>query len=131
MVDVKLNAPAPYKLNDWAQYNALLSFDLPTLIEKMKQSLSWVHGELNAKILVESPYKQILLTALHEGTEIESFQAYDSITIQVIEGRLNFHSKNKSVTLEKSQLLALHEKIEYSLTCAEETVFLLTIIKTQ
>jgi hypothetical protein len=131
MIDVKLNAPPPHKSNDWAHYNALLSFDLPTLIENMKQSPAWVKGELNAKILVDSPSRQILLTALHGGTEIEFFQACDSITIQVIEGRLNFHSKDESVILEKSQLLALHENIKYSLTCAEETVFLLTIIKTQ
>jgi hypothetical protein len=131
MIDYKLNTLTTNKLNDWAHYNALLSFDLPTLIEKMKHSLSWYQGELNAKILVESPSKQILLTALHGGTEIEFSQTFDSITIQVIEGRLSFHSRDESVTLEKSKLIALHENIKYSLTCSEETVFLLTIIKTQ
>jgi hypothetical protein len=131
MIDVKLNAPAPNRMDDWVQNNSLLRFDLPTLIEKMKGSHSWAEGELNAKILVESPDEQILLTALHGGTEINSFQSSDSLTLQIIEGRLMFHSPKEYVTLEKGQLLTLHEKVKYSLTCSEETVFLMTIVKKQ
>jgi len=68
------------------------SFDLPTLIEKMKHSHTWAKGELNSMILLKSPAKQIVLTALHEGTEIISFQSNDSITFQIIEGKLMFHT---------------------------------------
>jgi quercetin dioxygenase-like cupin family protein len=104
-----------------------LSYDLPALIEKMKHSNSWAKGELNAMILLKSPDKQIVLTALHEGTEITSFQSNDSITFQIIEGKLKFHTRKESLTLDKGQLLTLHENIKYSLTSREETVFLLTI----
>ena len=78
-------------------------------------------------ILLKSPDKQIVLTALHEGTEINSFQSNDSITFQIIEGKLKFQTRKESVTLNKGQLLTLHENIKYSLTTSEETVFLLTI----
>ena len=40
--------------------------DLAALIGKMKQSRSWVRGELNNIVLLNSPEKQILLTALHK-----------------------------------------------------------------
>jgi quercetin dioxygenase-like cupin family protein len=106
---------------------SLLTFDLPTLIEMMKHSHAWAKGELNAMILLKSPDKQIVLTALHEGTEIKSFQSNDSITFQIIEGKLKFHTRKESVTLDQGQLLTLHENIKYSLTTREETVFLLTI----
>jgi quercetin dioxygenase-like cupin family protein len=107
--------------------DSLFAFDLPTLIETMKHSHSWAKGELNAMILLNSPEKQIVLTALHEGTEIKSFQSNDSITFQIIEGKLKFHARKESVTLNKGQLLTLHENIKYRLTTREETVLLLTI----
>jgi quercetin dioxygenase-like cupin family protein len=103
------------------------TFDLPALINNMKHSQTWARGELNAMILLKSREKQIVLTALHEGTEINSFQANDSITFQIIEGQLKFHTRKESVTLEKGQLLTVHENIKYSLTSWQETVFLLTI----
>ena len=111
-------------------FNASLrTFDLPTLIEKMKRENTWAKGGLNAKILVNRPYKQIVLTALHKGTEINSFQSNDSITIQIIEGKLKFHSQKDSIILEKDQILTLQENIEYSLITKAETVLLLTIAK--
>jgi quercetin dioxygenase-like cupin family protein len=105
----------------------LLAFDLPHLIATMKQSYTWANGELNALILLKSPEKQIILTAMHEGTEIKSFQSNDSVTVQIIEGRLRFHVRKDTVTLNEGQLMTLDENIKYSLTTQEETVFLLTI----
>jgi len=106
---------------------SLFIFDLPLLIEKMKQKQSWIDGELDAMILLKTPAKQIVLTALHEGTEIYSFQSNDSITFQIIEGKLIFHTPKESVTLNQGQLLTLRENVKYSLTANEETVLLLTI----
>ena len=102
-------------------------FDLPALVDKMKHKQSWANGELNAMILLKTPNKQIVLTAMHDGTEIQSFQSNDSITFQIIEGQLMFHTREESVTLDEGQLLTLHENIKYSLTTKEETVLLLTI----
>ena len=116
--------------NDDRPFNgSLRTFDLPTLIEKMKRENTWDKGGLNAKILMNKPNKQIVLTVLHKGTEINSFQSNDSITIQVIEGELKFHTQNESITLEKGQMLTLQENIDYSLTTKAETVLLFTIIK--
>lgn len=102
------------------------TFDIPTLIANMKQSHAWGKGELNAMILLKSPEKQIVLTALHSGTEIRSYQSNDSITFQIIEGKLDFHSKKETVTIDQGQMLTLHENIKYRLVSNEETVFLLT-----
>jgi quercetin dioxygenase-like cupin family protein len=105
----------------------VLTFDLPTLIEKLKHSNKWAKGELKAMILLNSPYRQIVLTALQKGTEINSFQSSDSITFQTIEGKLQFYIHNETVILNKGQVLTLYENIKYRLTSREESVFLLTI----
>lgn len=116
--------------NNRSTDSRLLAFDLPSLIKTMKQSYTWAIGELNALILLNSPEKQIILTAMHKGTEILSFQSNDSITFQIIEGRLRFHIRKDTITLNKGQLMKLDEHIKYRLTTDEETVFLLTISNT-
>ena len=118
----------PSLRNNGSHNVSLHTYDLPALIEKMKHSHTWAKGELTALILLKSPGKQIVLTALHEGTEIVSFQSNDSITFQILEGKLKFHSPKESVTLDKGQMLTLQEKIKYNLMSWEETVFLLTIV---
>lgn len=112
---------------DFNFMDASYNFDLASLVEKMKHKQTSSDGELNATILLKSPNKQIVLTALHKGIVIDSFQVNDSITFQIIEGKLGLHARNESVTLNKGQLLTLHEKIKYSLTSKEDTVLLLTI----
>jgi quercetin dioxygenase-like cupin family protein len=108
--------------------SSLLTFDLPTLIEKIKYKPSWTKEGLSTMILLKSPSRQILLTALDKGTEIQSFQSKDSVTIQIIQGKLKFNTRKESVILGKGQMLTLHEKIKYNLSTREETVFLLTIL---
>jgi quercetin dioxygenase-like cupin family protein len=124
-----LKTEPPFSKVGGAYNSSSFIFDLPTLVANLKHSYSWLKGELNAMILLNSPGKQIVLTALHKGTEISSFQSDDSITLQIIEGKLRFQTRKESVTLNQGQLLTLHENIKYSLTNKEETVFLLTIAK--
>ena len=123
----KVLANPPLAWNNRSHNASLLTFDVPALIKSMKNSYSWTKGELNTMILLKSPERQIVLTALHEGTEIESFQLNDSITFQIIEGKLKLHTREESVILEKGQMLTLHDNIKYSLICKEEAVFLWTI----
>ena len=103
--------------------------DLPSLIEKMKASSSWKKGEMISKVLLDSPCRQIVLTALHEYTEIDSFQASDSVTFQIVEGKIYLRTGNESACLNKGQVLTLYEHINYNLTALEETILLLTLVK--
>jgi quercetin dioxygenase-like cupin family protein len=100
---------------------------LAYLIKTMKKSKPWSDGELNSLILMNKPEKQVILTAMHHGTEIESFQANDSITLQIIEGHIRFRVRNNTVTIREGQLMKLDENIKYNFIAREDTVFLLTI----
>ena len=113
--------------NNSSAGQSLLIFDFPTLIEEMKHKNTWTNGDLDTIILVKTPTKQIVLAAMHEGTEIKSFQSNESINFQIIEGKMKVHTRKESVNLNKGQLLTLQEKIKYRLTTDEETVLLLTI----
>jgi quercetin dioxygenase-like cupin family protein len=107
---------------------SLANFDLPALVEDMKDTRNWEQGEMDAMVLQKSPEKKVILTALPKNTEIDSFQSNDSITVQVIEGKLRFHTRKESVLLGRGQLLTLHQNIKYSMTAfGIKTIFLLTV----
>jgi len=96
------------------------------LIATMKLSKSWAKGELNAIVLLNSPNLKIVLTMVHKDTEILSFQGGHSTTFQVIEGGLNFLNHNGSAFIDKGYSLKQYDKLNYSLSNTEETIFLLT-----
>jgi quercetin dioxygenase-like cupin family protein len=108
-----------------------ISYDLPVLIEQMKKSRNWAHGDLRAMILLRIPDKQIILTAIHKETEIKSYQSSDSVSIQIIEGKLKFKTRRKTEILSEGQTLTLYENTKYSLTSKTDTVILLTILESK
>jgi len=111
MVLETLKMNQPHSKNSRSSGCTLLGFNLPSLIATMKHSDTWANGELNALVLLKSPKKQIILTAMHAG-------------------RLKFHIRKDTLTLNEGQLMTLDENINYRLSSQEETVFLLTISDT-
>jgi quercetin dioxygenase-like cupin family protein len=93
----------------------------------MKDTRSWKNGELKTLTLLNTPGRQIVLTALHEGTEVDSFQTCESITFQIVEGSIFFTTTKESQILDEGQTLTLYENIKYSFTASKETVLLLTL----
>jgi quercetin dioxygenase-like cupin family protein len=103
-----------------------MNFDIPSLIEMLKQDPSWSKKELSTMVLLKSPVKNIVLTLLPAGTEIRSVQLNHTITYQVLEGKLKFSIRNESVIVGKGELLMLNEKTKYQFDSLEESAFLLT-----
>ena len=107
---------------------SLSTFNLLTLIEKMKHKPISFNGDLHSMVLLNRPDKQIVLTSIDKGTEIKSFQSNEQMILQVILGNLRFITREESVNLSRGEFLTIQEKKPYSLTTDEETVFLLTLI---
>lgn len=124
MVKEKLGKK-PYYNYESNQFSA---FDIPGIIENLKKEQNWTRGELNFAILLKSLSVQVLLTIVHGGTEIVSYQSNDSATYQVLKGSLILHIKNESIVLREGELLTIDEKIKYSFNSIEETAFLLTLV---
>jgi hypothetical protein len=121
------NKTSEIKINKFLN-NPVFPDDLQKLIKKMKDTSGWRNGELVATILLKSTGKQIVLTVLHNDTEIKSYLSGDSVTFQMIEGKMKFHSHEETIMLENGQNMTLYNKIKFSLTThEEESAFLLTI----
>jgi hypothetical protein len=78
-------------------------------------------------ILLKTPEKSILLSALHEGTEVFSHQRDNTLKLEIIEGLLIFRTRNENVRLEEGQALTLHDNSKYKFITLKDTVFLLTL----
>lgn len=104
------------------------AFDIPAIIGDLKREPNWLDGDLNSVVLLNSPKIKVLLTVMHEDTEVISYQASDSVTFQVVEGSLVLHVKDETVVLNAGEVLTLDEKIRYSFDTVEETAFLLTLV---
>ncbi len=117
----------PRRRIDSTRNGSLSSFNLPAIIAELKHNQTLGDTGLKTRVLFKSQEKQILLTALQEDTEIDSYQANDSITFQVMEGNVRLNTSNNSVTLGKGQLFTLYENTNYKFITQEETVLLLTI----
>jgi quercetin dioxygenase-like cupin family protein len=106
---------------------SLNSSDLAVLIASLKNEQTWVEGELKSAVLLRSPAKKIVLTVLHKGTEISSFQSDDSVTIQVIEGKLKLGYGSKSSNLRKGEVLIINEKVHYKIDSLEDSALLMIL----
>ena len=103
------------------------TIDLPLFIEQIKNGPTWQSGKRNAVTVYKTAGLRIVLMALHEGTEIARHTAEGIITVQVLEGHIQFNTDLRSVELTSGKLLTLHEKIPHSVVAKKETVFLLTL----
>ena len=68
-----------------------------------------------------------MLIALHKGAEMPTHTADGIISVQVLEGQMQFNTEWRSVELSNGQMLALHERIPHSVLALKETIFLLTL----
>jgi len=106
---------------------SLNSSDLEVLIANLKNEQTWNEGELKSAVLLRSPAKKIILTVLHKGTEIRSYQSDYSITFQVIEGKLKLNYGTKTFSLKKGEVLIINEKIKYKIESVEDSAFLMIL----
>ena len=109
---------------------AMVTIDLPSFIEQIKQESPWKDKDRNAITVFKTNGMRIVLIALHAGAEMKTHTADGIISVQVIYGRMKFNADNRSVELDKGQMLALHKGIPHSVVAVEETIFLLTLTTT-
>jgi quercetin dioxygenase-like cupin family protein len=106
---------------------ALLCFELTEATEKLKQEDTWKMGERTAITLMKSTFMRIVLIAMHGQSEINFHQSGNVISVQLLQGKVNFQTASESVMLKKGSLITIHEDTKHTLIAIEESVFLLTI----
>ena len=109
----------------------LVQMDLNKFILQIKEEPSWVDSDRNSMTIFKSDSLRIVLLGLHKDAELKTHQANGVISVLVLEGRMNFTTQQKTVTLEKGQMIALQENVSHSVIALTETFFLLTLAMNQ
>jgi quercetin dioxygenase-like cupin family protein len=105
----------------------LVEIDLAAFVKQIKGESSWKNTQRNAITVFKTNGLRIVLIALHEGAGMARHTADGIISVQVLEGRMQFNTDQRSIELSTGKMVALHERLPHSILAIKETIFLLTL----
>src|SRR5687768_8927587 len=124
----KSNQATPQRPEGDRMLNAsLVEMDLNKFMQQVKQEPSWADSDRNSITIFKSDSMRIVLMGLHEKAELKTHTANGIVSVQVLEGKILFVTEERTVTLEKGQMIALQQKLPHSVTAIQESFFLLTL----
>lgn len=127
-MEIKYNEATPQRPEgDRSIDAALVAIDLPAFVKQIKEESTWKESDRNAITVFKANGLRIVLIALHKGAEMARHTADGIVSVQVLEGKMQFNTEWRSVELSKGQVLALHERIPHSVLALKETIFVLTL----
>jgi quercetin dioxygenase-like cupin family protein len=122
----KHHARHPHNENFLAQ-GGLVAVDIRAEIARLKSEPAWVSGDRHGSSLVKGDGINVALMMLKKGAKLQQHHTRAPITVQVIEGRINFVAKGKTQLVTAGTIVALDRAIEHSVEAVEESALLLTV----
>ena len=126
-MEEKFNEATPQRLQEHLLDAPLVYMNIPAFIEQLKNESTWKDSDRNTITVFKTDGLRMVLIGLHAGAEMAKHSANGHISVQVLEGALKFVTDQKSVELNKGEIVALHEHIPHSVLAVEDTIFLLTL----
>jgi len=105
----------------------LVEMNLYEFIEQIKNETTWKDSDRNSITIFKSDTMRIVLMGLHKNAALKSHKANGVISVQVLEGKINFITEQQSSLMEKGQMIALQENINHSVIALTKSFFLLTL----
>ena len=118
---------APPLTADEPSTSPLTQMDLSKSILSLKATPAWAAGKLSSAPIYKSDTMRIMLMGLPEGEELKPHAASGVISIQVLEGSINFTTAEQTVLIEKGHMIALQENVTHSVHALSACIFLLTV----
>lgn len=105
-----------------------VEMNLNKFMDQIKGEKTWSESDRNSITIFKSETMRIVLMALHAKGELKPHKANGIISVQVLEGKMNFITEEQTAVLEKGQMIALQENITHSVLALTDTYFLLTLV---
>jgi quercetin dioxygenase-like cupin family protein len=105
----------------------LVEMDLNAFRRQIKEEQAWQNSDRNSITIFKTDGMRLVLVGLHQGAEMKTHTAPGIISVQVLEGKIQFSTEQQTAELGEGQMLALHKGIPHSVHAMEESVFLLTL----
>ncbi len=106
---------------------SLVEMNLFDFIKQIKNETTWTDSDRNSVTIFKSETMRIVLIGLHENAELKPHKANGVISVQVLEGKIEFTAEQQSTQIEKGQMIALQGNITHSVKALTECCFLLTL----
>ncbi len=127
-IEFKSIDPTPQRPDGERILNApLVEMNLNKIIKQIKSETTWAESDRNTVTLFKSETMRIVLIGLHKNAALKPHKANGVISVQVLEGQIEFTVEPQSTQLEKGQMITLQENITHSVRAAVESFFLLTL----
>ncbi len=107
--------------------STLKELDLSLLRLQLKQGQTWNNSDRNAMTVYKESGMRLVLLALRQGAVLKTHTAPGTLSVQVLEGKIEFSTAQHTARLGEGHMLVLHAGIPHSVLATEESVFLLTI----
>lgn len=108
----------------------MLSLVLADEMAVVRRELEGASGRI-ARTLVKNGPLSVTLVGVKPGGELKEHTAKGPITIQVIEGGIEFEAAGSRQPLSPGMLLSLDGGVPHSVTSASGAIFLLTVTTAQ
>ena len=105
----------------------VVTIDIPNFIKQIKSEPAWKKNDRNAMTIYKTNGMRIVLIALHEDAVMEKHTTNGIVSVQVLDGEINFNTEDHSIALKKDEMIALHRNVPHSVAAIKESVFLLTV----
>ncbi|MBW8523761.1 cupin domain-containing protein [Chryseobacterium chendengshani] len=110
---------------------SMVEINVNDLLKQIKDEKTWAESDRNSMTVFKSDTMRILIIGLHQNAELKPHTAAGIISVQVLEGQIEFYTELQNTILEKGQMIALHENITHSVKALKDSFFLLTISMTK
>ena len=106
-----------------------LLIDIGSFAKQLKSEKQWKKSDRNSITVFKSDKMRIVLTALRKKAEMYTQYPDNILSLHIIVGRIVLETLSKKIKIGSGQILALHEKIPYTIRAKEKTLVLLTIVE--
>ena len=125
---VKFNNPTDLRPEGERILDApLVRMDLKEFTKTIKTEKAWKEKDRNAMTVYKTDGMRMVLIALHKGAVLERHTANGNISVQVLDGEIDFSTDDQTVNLKEGQAVALHKMIPHEVSAIKEAVILLTL----
>jgi len=106
----------------------LVEIDLNKFIAELKQETTWADSDRNSITVFKSNTSTMVMIGLHKNAELKEHTAIGNISVQVLEGEINFVAEQQTLSMVKGQMITLAANIPHSVIALQESFFLLTLV---
>ena len=122
----KHQARHPHHENLLAQ-GKQIAVDIRAEIARLKSEPAWAGGDRHGSSLVKGDGINVALLMLKKGAKLQEHHTRAPITVQVVEGRINFNANGKTQLVTPGMIVALDRAIAHSIEAVEECAIVLTV----